>query len=75
MLLVRTSRKVLFTKPGLLLVDQARNVLRAVTVLNEIAIQRGHTEPGPRQICLSPTRGPKSLPPLIPTLHPTSPPP
>ena len=35
MLLERTSRKVLFTQAGLLLVDQARTVLREVKVLKE----------------------------------------
>ncbi|CNU25711.1 hydrogen peroxide-inducible regulon activator [Salmonella enterica subsp. enterica serovar Bovismorbificans] len=37
MLLERTSRKVLFTQAGLLLVDQARTVLREVKVLKEMA--------------------------------------
>ena len=33
LLLERTSRKVLFTQSGLLLVDQARNVLKEVQLL------------------------------------------
>lgn len=37
MLLERTSRKVLFTQAGMLLVDQARTVLREVKVLKEMA--------------------------------------
>lgn len=41
MLLERTSRKVLFTRAGLLLVDQARTVLREVKVLKEMASQQG----------------------------------
>ncbi len=41
MLLERTSRKVLFTQAGLLLVDQARTVLREVKVLKEMASQQG----------------------------------
>ena len=40
MLLERTSRKVLFTQAGLLLVDQARTVLREVKVLKEMASQQ-----------------------------------
>lgn len=43
MLLERTSRKVLFTQAGLLLVDQARTVLREVKVLKEMASQQGET--------------------------------
>lgn len=42
MLLERTSRKVLFTQAGLLLVDQARTVLREVKVLKEMASQQGN---------------------------------
>ena len=41
MLLERTSRKVLFTQAGLLLVEQARTVLREVKVLKEMASQQG----------------------------------
>lgn len=43
MLLERTSRKVLFTQAGMLLVDQARTVLREVKVLKEMASQQGET--------------------------------
>lgn len=43
MLLERTSRKVLFTRAGMLLVDQARTVLREVKVLKEMASQQGET--------------------------------
>lgn len=45
MLLERTSRKVLFTQAGLLLVDQARTVLREVKVLKEMASQQGRPCP------------------------------
>ncbi len=45
MLLKRTSRKVLFTQAGMLLVDQARTVLREVKVLKEMASQQGETRP------------------------------
>ena len=44
MLLERTSRKVLFTQAGMLLVDQARTVLREVKVLKEMA-SHGWTVP------------------------------
>lgn len=37
MLLERTSRKVLFTQQGMLLVDQARTILREVKILEEMA--------------------------------------
>ncbi|HCN6980343.1 TPA: LysR family transcriptional regulator, partial [Escherichia coli] len=47
MLLERTSRKVLFTQAGMLLVDQARTVLREVKVLKEMASQQGETMSGP----------------------------
>ncbi len=43
MLLERTSRKVLFTQAGLLLVEQARTVLREVKVLKEMASQQGRS--------------------------------
>lgn len=46
MLLERTSRKVLFTQAGMLLVDQARTVLREVKVLKEMASQQGETMSG-----------------------------
>ena len=47
MLLERTSRKVLFTQAGLLLVDQARTVLREVKVLKEMASQQGEALQAP----------------------------
>ena len=40
-LLERTSRKVLFTQSGMLLVDQARTVLREVKLLKEMASNQG----------------------------------
>ena len=52
MLLERTSRKVLFTQAGMLLVDQARTVLREVKVLKEMASQQGETMSGPLHIGL-----------------------
>ncbi|MFO6428372.1 LysR family transcriptional regulator [Escherichia coli] len=54
MLLERTSRKVLFTQAGMLLVDQARTVLREVKVLKEMASQQGETMSGPLHIGLIP---------------------
>ncbi|WP_114194752.1 DNA-binding transcriptional regulator OxyR [Edaphovirga cremea] len=73
MLLERTSRKVLFTQAGLLLVDQARTVLREVKVLKEMASQQGETMAGPLHIGLIPTVGPYLLPHIIPMLHETFP--
>ncbi len=61
MLLERTSRKVLFTQAGMLLVDQARTVLREVKVLKEMASQQGETMSGPLHIGLIPTVGPYLL--------------
>ena len=66
MLLERTSRKVLFTQAGMLLVDQARTVLREVKVLKEMASQQGETMSGPLHIGLIPTVGPYLLPHIIP---------
>ena len=68
-----TSRKVLFTQAGLLLVDQARTVLREVKVLKEMASQQGETMSGPLHIGLIPTIGPYLLPHIIPMLHQTFP--
>ena len=73
MLLERTSRKVLFTQAGLLLVDQARTVLREVKVLKEMASQQGEAMSGPLHIGLIPTVGPYLLPQIIPMLHQTFP--
>ncbi|QAV23218.1 DNA-binding transcriptional regulator OxyR [Proteus hauseri] len=69
MLLERTSRKVLFTQQGLLLVDQAKTVLREVKVLQEMASLQGESMSGPLHIGLIPTVGPYLLPHIIPQLH------
>lgn len=69
MLLERTSRKVLFTQQGLLLVEQARTVLREVKVLQEMASLQGESMSGPLHIGLIPTIGPYLLPHIIPELH------
>ncbi len=73
MLLERTSRKVLFTQAGLLLVEQARTILREVKILREMASQQGESMSGPLHIGLIPTVGPYLLPHIIPTLHETFP--
>ncbi len=73
MLLERTSRKVLFTQAGLLLVEQARTILREVKILREMASQQGESMSGPLHIGLIPTVGPYLLPHIIPTLHETYP--
>ncbi|CDG23193.1 Hydrogen peroxide-inducible genes activator [Xenorhabdus poinarii G6] len=69
MLLERTSRKVLFTQQGLLLVEQAKTVLREVKVLQEMASLQGESMSGPLHIGLIPTIGPYLLPRIIPELH------
>ncbi|MDX7991945.1 DNA-binding transcriptional regulator OxyR [Xenorhabdus littoralis] len=69
MLLERTSRKVLFTQQGMLLVEQAKTVLREVKVLQEMASLQGESMSGPLHIGLIPTIGPYLLPFIIPELH------
>ena len=46
-LLERTSRKVLFTQSGLLLVEQAKTILREVKLLKERASNQGKEMAGP----------------------------
>ncbi|SFU94517.1 DNA-binding transcriptional regulator OxyR [Xenorhabdus koppenhoeferi] len=69
MLLERTSRKVLFTQQGMLLVEQAKIVLREVKILQEMASLQGESMFGPLHIGLIPTVGPYLLPLIIPALH------
>ncbi|SPZ24324.1 Morphology and auto-aggregation control protein [Providencia rettgeri] len=69
MLLERTSRKVLFTQQGLLLVEQARTILREIKVLQEMAALQGESMSGPLHIGLIPTVAPYLLPHIIPQLH------
>ncbi|KLU15954.1 MULTISPECIES: DNA-binding transcriptional regulator OxyR [Xenorhabdus] len=69
MLLERTSRKVLFTQQGMLLVEQAKTVLREVKVLQEMASLQGESMSGPLHIGLIPTIAPYLLPLIIPELH------
>lgn len=67
-LLERTSRKVLFTQAGLMLVDQARAVLREVKVLREMASNQGKEMSGPMHIGIIPTLSPYLLPVIVPEL-------
>lgn len=69
MLLERTSRKVLFTQTGLMLVDQAREVLRNVQIFKEMASKQGEEMSGPMHIGLIPTLAPYLLPHIITLLH------
>lgn len=69
MLLERTSRKVLFTQTGLILVDQAREVLRNVQVFKEMASKQGEDMSGPIHVGLIPTLAPYLLPHIISLLH------
>lgn len=69
MLLERTSRKVVFTQTGMLLVEQARTILREINVLREMASQQGEEMAGPLHIGLIPTLAPYLLPHIIPMLH------
>ncbi|NBI13227.1 DNA-binding transcriptional regulator OxyR [[Haemophilus] felis] len=68
-LLERTSRKVLFTQSGLLLVNQARIVLREVKLLREMASNQGKEMAGPLHLGVIPTLSPYLLPYVIPALR------
>jgi LysR family hydrogen peroxide-inducible transcriptional activator len=50
LLLELTSRNALLTQAGLLLVEQARTVLRKIKVLKEISSQQGEAMFGPLHI-------------------------
>lgn len=67
-LLERTSRKVLFTNAGMLLVKQAQRVLLEVKVLEEMASLQGEDMSGPFYVGLIPTVGPYLLPHIIPAI-------
>ncbi|MDH2998930.1 DNA-binding transcriptional regulator OxyR [Pasteurellaceae bacterium LFhippo2] len=67
-LLERTSRKVLFTQSGLMLVDQAKVVLREVKILREMASNQGKEMSGPMHIGIIPTLGPYISPIILPEL-------
>lgn len=72
-LLERTSRKVLFTQSGMLLVEQAKTILQEVKLLKEMASKQGKEMTGPIHIGLIPTLGPYLLPYLIPIFKQTFP--
>lgn len=67
-LLERTSRKVLFTQSGLLLVEQAKTVLREIKLLREMASNQGKEMTGPLHLGVIPTLSPYLLPYIIPVL-------
>ena len=73
MLLERTSRKVIFTDVGMLLVRQAQKVLLEVKVLKEMANQQGSLMSGVLQLGVIPTVGAYLLPYIVPTLKETFP--
>lgn len=73
MLLERTSRKVLFTQTGLLLVEQARKILRDVKIFKEMANKQSGEMSGPLYVGLIPTVAPYFLPHVIPMLSQTFP--
>ena len=68
-LLERTSRKVLFAQSGLLLVDQAKTVLREVKLLKEMASNQGKEMTGPLHVGVIPTIGPYLMPHIVPALQ------
>lgn len=72
-LLERTSRKVLFTQSGLMLVEQAKAVLREVKILKEMASNQGKEMSGPLHIGIIPTLGPYLSPIILPKLKETFP--
>lgn len=67
-LLERTSRKVLFTQSGLILVDQARTILREVKHFKDMASQQGAEMKGPIHLGVIPTLGPYLLPFIVTTI-------
>lgn len=69
MLLERTSRKVLFTHTGLLLVDQAKQILRNVKTFKDMAKSQSGEVTGPLHIGVIPTIAPYLLPKILPMLQ------
>lgn len=69
MLLERTSRRVLFTQTGLMLVEQAREILRNVQVFREMATKQGEDMTGPIHIGFIPTLAPYLLPYIVNLLN------
>lgn len=68
-LLERTSRKVLFTQSGLMLVEQAKVVLREVKILREMASNQGKEMSGPLHIGIIPTLAPYLSPIILPQIR------
>lgn len=64
----RNSRKVLFTQSGLILVDQAKAVLREVKIFREMASNLGKDMSGPLHIGIIPTLSPYLSPLIVPIL-------
>ncbi|MDF7670155.1 DNA-binding transcriptional regulator OxyR [Orbaceae bacterium ESL0721] len=69
MLLERTSRKVLFTQAGMMLVEQTKEILHNIQILKEMASRQGGDMSGPMHIGLIPTIAPYLLPHVITMLH------
>ena len=69
LLLERTSRKVLFTQSGMLLVEQARKIRLEVQIFREMASNQGKEMSGPLHIGVIPTLGPYLLPCMLPVLE------
>lgn len=64
-LLERSSRRVLFTEPGLQMVAQAKRILAEVKVFQDMANVQGKDMSGPLHIGFIPTVGPYLLPKII----------
>ncbi len=64
-LLERSSRRVLFTAPGLELVEQAKRILREVKVFTDMASGQTGEMTGPIHIGFIPTVGPYLLPRIL----------
>jgi LysR family hydrogen peroxide-inducible transcriptional activator len=67
-LLERSSRRVLFTESGLLLVDQAKRILGEVKRFQDMASRQNGEMTGPIHIGFIPTVGPYLMPRIVPTL-------
>ncbi|CAM2987028.1 DNA-binding transcriptional regulator OxyR [Vibrio rarus] len=67
-LLERSSRKVLFTDAGLLLVEQAKKVLAEVKQFTDMASAQSDSMQGPIHIGFIPTVGPYLMPLIVPKI-------
>lgn len=67
-LLERSSRRVLFTEAGLLMVEQAKRIISEVKTFTDMASIYGKEMSGPLHIGFIPTVGPYLLPRIIPQL-------